>query len=240
MDIYEEIRGWLRRMVGEKGLGQEEVQIKAFPLTPQEAIGNPEEDDYPLLKGRERLMQAEFRGSVGQAYTDMYGDFSGPLSEVLEMELKNNYHRAILISTLNAVARYLGVVEGTIHCKDADPPHCARELLDYIRKNYGSPKVALVGMQPRMAEVLARHFELRITDLDEENIGQERFGVLVEGHERTGENIAWCDLAVVTGTTVVNGTLDQFLIDRPVLFYGVTIAAVAALMGLRRFCVLGR
>ncbi|RLB05478.1 MAG: hypothetical protein DRG50_07185, partial [Deltaproteobacteria bacterium] len=230
----------LRRMVEEGDFGREEIQIKAFPLTPQEAIGNPEQDDYPLLKGRERLMQAEFRGSIGQAYTDMYGDFSGPLSEILEMELKNNYRRAILISSLNAIARYLGAVKGTIHCKDADPPRCGHELLNHIRKNYGFPKVALVGMQPRMAEVLAEHFELRITDLDEENIGKERFGVLIEGPNRTAENLAWCDLAVVTGTTAVNGTLEQFLIDKPVIFYGVTIAAVAELMGLMRFCPLGR
>ncbi|MBW2039338.1 MAG: hypothetical protein JRI46_07065 [Deltaproteobacteria bacterium] len=240
MDIYQKIRGWFRKMVQERGFGQEEIQIKAFPLTPQEAIGNPEEGDYPLLKGRERLMQAEFRGSVGQAYTDMYGEFSGPLSEVLEMELKNNYRRAIFISSLNAMARYLGVVGGTIHCKDADPPRCSHELLSHIQRKYGSPKVALVGMQPRMAEVLAKHFEIRITDLDGGNIGKERFGVLIEGPNRTGEDLAWCDLAVVTGTTVVNGTLSQFLIDKPVLFYGVTIAGVAKLMGLEHFCPLGR
>ena len=121
-----------------------------------------------------------------------------------------------------------------------DPPRCAVELLSKIETDHGSPKVALVGMQPRMAEALARHCELKISDLDEENIGTERFGVLIEGPDSTGENLAWCDLALVTGTTVVNGTLEEFLVDKPVLFYGVTIAAVAKLMGLERFCPLGR
>ena len=36
------------------------VRITARPLSSQEAIGNPEHGDYPIQKGRERLMQADF------------------------------------------------------------------------------------------------------------------------------------------------------------------------------------
>ena len=34
---------------------QEKIKIKAKSLTSQQAIGNPQENDYPLLKGKSRL-----------------------------------------------------------------------------------------------------------------------------------------------------------------------------------------
>ena len=69
-------------------------------------------------------MQAEFAGSFGQAFTDMYGDFEGTLQDVLAMELNNNYRRAIFVATLNAVMRNLGLIEGSVHCKDKGPEEC--------------------------------------------------------------------------------------------------------------------
>ena len=44
----------------------------------------------------------------------------------------------------------------------------------------------------------------------------------------------WCDLALVMGTTVVNGTLEPIL--EKAVFYGISIAGVAELLGLERFC----
>ncbi|RLC71779.1 MAG: hypothetical protein DRI26_04380 [Chloroflexi bacterium] len=237
--MFKLLRENLARIVEQHNLGAEEISIRAFPLSPEEAIGNPEERDYPLVKGRERLMQAEFRGSKGQAYTDMYGDFSGKLSEILEMDLRNNFRRAIFVSTLNAVMRYLGMVERTVHCRNEEPRGCAQELVKYIRQQYGKPKIAFIGFQPRMVEALSREFELRVTDLDEGNIGQERFGVRISGPEETGEILRWCDMAIVTGTTLVNDTIGQFRIPKPVLYYGVTISGAAKLLQLSHFCYYG-
>ncbi|GAI33155.1 unnamed protein product, partial [marine sediment metagenome] len=60
------------------------VAIKtARTLTPQEVIGKPERDDFPLLKGKEVMLQADFKGSLGQAFTDMPGNYSGSLREIL-------------------------------------------------------------------------------------------------------------------------------------------------------------
>jgi hypothetical protein len=239
--VLDEVRAHFRAIVEAHGLREAEIQVTAVALSPEEAIGNPEHHDYPLLKGRERLMQADFRGAIGQAYTDMYGNYTGSLAEVLAMDLSNNFRRAIFVSTLNAVMRHLKLVDGTIHCKDADPPVCSQELLRYIVEQYHPDKVALVGMQPRMAEALASRMELRVTDMDPENIGSHKFGVWINGPEKTAENLDWCDLAVVTGTTAVSGTLDEFVhIDKPVIFYGTTISGVARVLGLSRFCYLGR
>jgi hypothetical protein len=237
--LYEIIKKEFSKIITESGLESETVVVKAAPLSPEEAIGNPEDRDYPLITGRERLMQAEFRGCLGQAFTDMYGDFSGRLSDIVAMDLKNNFRRAIFISSLNAVMRYLGLVTKTVHCKNNEPPECSQELVKFVEGNYGNPKIAFIGFQPRMVQALSPRFELRVTDLDKDNIGKEKFGVIVDGTEKTQQNLDWCDLALVTGTTVVNGTFSQFKASKPIVFYGVTISGVAKLLGLNHYCHCG-
>lgn len=237
--MHDIIREKFIKLIKEHGLEGERVIVRAAALSAEQAIGNPEDKDYPLVRGEERLMQAEFRGAKGQAFTDMYGDFTGRLADIATMELKNNFRRAIFISSLNAVMNHLGLIKQTVHCKDKQPRECATELASYIKENYGQPKIAMVGFQPRMVEALAKQFEIRVTDMDQENIGQEKFGVKIDDPSRTKENLEWCDIALVTGTTIVNDTLDQFLIAKPVVFYGVTIAGAAKLQGLKRFCPFG-
>ncbi|HOP46905.1 MAG TPA: DUF364 domain-containing protein [Desulfobacteraceae bacterium] len=105
-------------------------------------------------------MQAEFRGSLGQAFTDMYGDLTGK-------------------------------------------------------------------------------FELRVADMDRDNIGQEKFLVVINGPLKTEENLRWCDIALVTGTTMVNGIFEQFKISKPVIFCGITFSGAANLLGLNYFCHCG-
>jgi len=237
--LYNIIKKEFAKIMKENGLESEEVMIRAAPLSPQEAIGNPEDRDYPLVIGDERLMQAQFRGCLGQAFTDMYGDFSGRLSDIVEMDLRNNFRRAIFISSLNAVMRYLGLITKTIHCKNDEPRECSYELVKYIERNYGHPRVAFVGFQPRMVEALSQNFELRVADMARDNIGQEKFGVMIHGPEKTPEHLNWCDIALITGTTIVNDTFNQFGISKPVIFYGITISGVAKLLGLNHFCYYG-
>jgi hypothetical protein len=237
--MYKAIKKEFAKIVSQNGLESEEVMIKAAPLSPKEAIGNPEDKDYPLVIGRERLMQAEFKGAFGQAFTDMYGNFSGSLAEIVKMDFNNNFRRAIFISSLNAVMRYLGMVDKTVHCRNEQPRRCAYELVGYVRKQYDQPKIAFVGFQPRMVEALSNEFDLRVIDLDEDNIGQEKFGVRIYGPEETNAMLRWCDIAIVTGTTLVNDTIGQFQISNPVLYYGVTISGVAKLLKLNHFCYYG-
>ena len=237
--LHETIRKEFLRLINENGLEGEEVIVRAATLSTEQAIGNPEDKDYPIVKGEERLMQAEFRGSRGQAFTDMYGNFNGRLADIAAMELKNNFRRAVFISSLNAVTRHLGLTNQTVHCKDNQPRECGYELVKYVEKKYGQPRVAMVGFQPRMVEALAKKFELRVTDMDKDNIGREKFGVRIDDPGQTEENLNWCDIAVVTGTTVVNDTINQFRIEKPAVFYGITIAGAAKLAGLSNFCPFG-
>ena len=239
MDFYRRIKNEFTRLSERNNLGAETIQIRVRTLSPQEAIGNPEDKDYPLTKGRERMMEAEFKGCFGQAFTDMYGNFSGDMNDVLQMELNNNFRRAIFLASLNAVTRYLGIADKTVHCKDEAPPLCARELVSYIRENFGQPRIAMVGLQPRMVQALSKEFDLRVVDMDEDNIGREKFGVTIGAPGETPENIAWCDLAFVTGSALTNDTLDDLMGSKQTLVFGVTIAGPAACLGLRRFCPYG-
>jgi hypothetical protein len=98
----------------------------------------------------------------------------------------------------------------------------------------------MIGLQPRMVEALSRAFPLRVTDLDPDNIGKEKTGIHIEGPHKARDNLLWCDVALVTGTTIVNGTVGEFLIQKPTIFYGVTISGTAKLLGLNHFCAYGR
>jgi hypothetical protein len=237
--MYEILKEKFRFIVNEHNLSTEEITVTAQTLSPEEAIGNPEEDDYPILKGRERIMEAQIRGSRGQAFTDMFGNYHGTIHEILGMEMKNNFRRALFVSTMNAVMRYLEMVEGTVHCKNRDPQECSKMLVEKIRSEFGKPKIFLVGFQPRMAEAFAQGFPLRITDQDEANIGTQKFGVIIQSPHKAQQNIEWCDLMVVTGSTAVNNTLQEFAGKKPVIFYGVTVVGAASLLGLNRFCPFG-
>lgn len=237
MDFYKDIKERFFNLIKEKNLMSSRVEvISARTLTPQEVIGRPERDDFPLLKGKEVMIQADFKGSLGQAFTDMPGNYSGSLQEILAIPLDNNFEKAVFIATLNAVLRYLNYISKTVHCKDKEPAECAAHLVDYIKERFGDPRIAFIGMQPAMIEALAAYFKIRVTDLDKDNIGKRKGGVLVESVLKTKEILSWADIILATGTTAANNTLPSLLIEKPIIFYGVTIAGVAYLKGYEQYC----
>lgn len=240
MAFLEDIREKFSQVATANGLLREEIQVvQARPLTPEEAIGRPERDDFPLLKGKEVMMEALFLGARGQAFTDMPGNFQGTVEDVLALPLKNNFERAVFVATLNAVMRYLKLVDKTVHCRDKEPGQCALQLVTYVRERFGYPRIAFIGLQPAMVTNLADHFPLRVVDLDPDNIGQRKGKAIVEDASCTPEILDWCDVIIATGTTVVNDTLSPLLGRKPVIFYGVTIAGIAHLAGFERYCFCG-
>ena len=240
MDFYNDIKEKFFNLIKEKNLMSSKVQVvSARTLTPQEVIGKPERQDFPLLKGKEMMIQADFKGSLGQAFTDMPGNYSGALQEILAMPLDNNFKRAVFIASINAVLRYLNYISKTVHCRDKEPAECDAHLVDYIKERFGNPRIAFIGMQPAMVEALATQFEIRVVDLDPDNVGQKRCGVLIEDVAYTKEILSWADIVLATGTTVVNNTLTSLLIEKPIIFYGVTIAGVAYLKGYEQYCFCG-
>ena len=237
--LYATLKDKLTALLQENGLTAETVTITAKGLTPEEAIGKPERMDYPILTGKEVMLMARFRDSMGQAFTDAPAQFTGTLEEILSGDIENDPHvRAMFIAALNAVMANLKLACPSVHCKNDGPERCALHVVDWVKQHHGTPKIALVGYQPAMAAALAQHYPLRVLDLNPKNIGQDREGYhIYDGVTQQKETIDWADLVLCTGSTLCNGTLVDFMeLDKPVAFFGTTLSGAAPLLGLQRVC----
>jgi uncharacterized protein (DUF4213/DUF364 family) len=247
--ILEQTKARIREMAENAQILDARVAVFAKPLTPEEAIGHPGRRDFPIIIGKERVVEATILGSHGQAYTDSPQEFLGTLHDVLQLELTTNQHRAIYVATINALLSKLKMVEKTIHCKDEEPEECALEIANFLLDKYGLTDIGLIGLNPAIAERLVETFgadHVRITDLNKDNIGRRRFGVEVwDGDERTEDLIDASDVIVFTGTTLVNDTFGRIwngiqARKKKYVVYGITAAAVCTLLGIDRICPCGR
>ena len=170
MDYFSLIRAELGAIAGHM-MEEPLTVVSARPLAAGEAIGKPDRMDYPLLKGKEVIVEAAFRGARGHAFTDMPGNFVGSLDDLMDLEMKDNFGRAVCIAGFNAVMRHCGRVSNTVHCKDGKPKVCAEQLPAFVRERFGMPRIAFIGYQPAMIEKLSGAFSLRVVDLDKDNIG---------------------------------------------------------------------
>ena len=236
--LFAQLQAKLGQLAQDHGLLEEKVEVTGRPLSIAEAIGRPKRQDFPLVKGKEKLMQAVFRGFRGQAFTDMPNNFTGTLQEILQRKLVTHLDMAIFVATMNAVLASLGLIQATVHCQDEEPEDCAMQLVAALQEEFGRPRIALVGFQPAMLQQLALHFPVRLLDLDPERVGTSQFATLVEDGETAQEEVlAWAQLIIATGSTVANGSIaDLLAAERPVIFYGTTVAGAAYLMNWRRFC----
>ncbi len=248
LGTLERTRAGLRQLAQENELLDLDVSVLAKPLTPEEAIGTPGRRDFPILIGKERVIEACVAGTRGHAFTDSPREFLGSLGEVMDLPFDSNQHRAIFTATLNAALGHLGLVTATVHCLDDEPETCAREIASQVRERWDPGEVGLIGMNPAIAERLAEAFgpaHLRITDMDRDNIGRERFGVEIwDGRTRTEALIDCSDVVVFTGTTLVNDTFDAIWAHihtrgKTPLVYGMTAAGASHLIGFDRLCPCG-
>ncbi len=227
------------QLVDEHKLKEAKVKVTAKPLSPEDAIGSTKRKDYVILKGKERLLQAELMGCRGQAFTSALGDFTGTLEDVLALPLENDYQRAVYIATLNAAAYYTGKVKNTVHCRNEGPELCARQAADYFKEHYGQPHILMVGYQPALAEALNQAFQLTVLDLDPANIGRTINGVLIHdgGAANLDKHLAACDVIFATGSVMCNDTADPLTESgKPLVVFGTTGSGAAALLGIGRFC----
>ncbi len=241
--VIELARRRFARIVEKAKLHREEIIIRMRPLKPHEAIGYPIRNDYPLLQGKEVMVEASFMGEKGQAFTDEPSNFSGTITDILELDLSVSRNRAVFISSLNAVMRYLNMTYGTVHCKDSEPEECAKMVAERVEKIVGKAgTVGIIGLQPSISEEIIKRLSpsrVRIADLDRKNVGRFFCGVKVEDGSIAQEDIASSSsLCLATGSTVVNGTIDHIIKSArgKLVFYGVTISGISSLLGFERFC----
>lgn len=246
--FLEQAREKFRLLAKENSLMEEHIHVAIKPLSPQEAIGNPVRQDYPLLAGREIIVEADFRQCYGQAFTDQPQVFDGSLSDVLELPLDVSANRAIFLSTLNAITGYLGIVDRVRHCHDEEPEECAKEIAMALFKRFGRNKIGIIGYQPAILENLSSVFgpdNVRCTDLSKLNIQTRKFGVEIwDGMSHTAELIRWSDNVLATSSSLANGTFDNIYqesmaSEKNLIVFGITGAGVAALMDIERICFYG-
>jgi len=234
MDLYEKLRAALRQEIEKHNLAGQNICVRCNALTVKEAIGTPEHDDYPIQKGKEVMVEAVFNGSKGQAFSDEYKNADYPIDDLLNISLDSNKNRAIFIASLNAVFNHLNLCTKTIHCRDKEPVECASVVENTLA---AYKKILLIGFQPRFLEKLSQNHQIRVIDLDADNIGKTVSGVVVESADSTADAIKWCDAIFATGSTIVNGTTKDFIDqNKPVVFYGTTISAAAEILNLKRYC----
>ncbi|MBU1172455.1 MAG: hypothetical protein KKD44_23090 [Proteobacteria bacterium] len=237
MTIYNTLKQYLDALISDLGFSDEPIHVRCQALSVEQAIGKPDRDDYPIVKGREVMVEATFRDARGQAFTDDFENRDFTLKELVNLEMDSNRNRACFVAGLNAVMRSLGLCDKTVHCKDQEPKICAGQLKDMIPP--GS-KVALIGYQPGFLAALAPFYSTRVIDLDRDNIGKTVSGVTIEAPDRTNQVIADSDMVLVTGSSLVNGTITDFLnLSTPVIFFGVTISGAARILNLKTYCQCG-
>ena len=249
ISVLERTRPRFRDVCQQHGLLNAGVSVTADSLTPQEAIGDPDRRDFPIIVGNERVLESAVLGSRGHAFTDSPRPFSGVVEEVIGFDLSTNANRAVYVATLNATLGRLKMARATVHCRDNDPERCAVAIASGLLDTHGRTNVGLIGLNPAIAERLVEVFgpeRVRISDLNPKNAGQRRFGVEVrDGRDGTEELIDASEVVVFTGTTLVNGTFDAIWNrirsrKKSYLVYGVTAAGVCELMEIPRICPRGR
>ncbi len=244
--MYTKLKTALIDLAKENGLFESEINFTAKILTSEVAIGKTERKDYPLLQGKEFLIQANFKNALGQAFTDAPGNFKGKLKEIFELKLTDNSDRALFIAALNAVMRYVGAAKKTIHCKNEEPELCAGEIVRTIIDKYSADiKIGIVGFQPAIIDNFAKTLaaqNLKVIDLDKDNINKIKYGVLIwDGRKMAEELFKISDVILATGSTVVNGSLSRLIslseqYQKPLYLYGTTVAGASNILDLKRLC----
>ena len=238
-ELYETLKSSFRNILEGHNLTTDAITISARGLTPEEAIGHTDRKDFPILTGKEIMLMAEFKGASGQAFTDAPAQFTGTITDILNMDFEHDAHGwGLFIASLNAVMKYLGLADNTVHCKNKGPELCAGHMVDWVSEHYGHPKIALVGFQPSLIGALSQKFEIQVLDLNPENIGKIKDGCPVHNGETDREDVInWADLVLCTGSTLSNGTIIYFInLDKPVVFFGTTLSGAAPILGLQRSC----
>ncbi len=227
------------------GKSKDSIQSKELSLelkvVPPKWFNLPSKE-YPIVRGKEVIMECKFRNSKAHVFTSMPYEGTVSVGEVLNSRLNTIPKRSIFYCALNSIMRYFGLIKGTIHCRGKTPEICGKELLQVILSFYGNAPTLLIGYQPGFVEALAHGLNmLYITDMDPENIGKRVGKVVIQDHKLNEELIRSADLVISTGSSLINSTFWNILdwvikYRKKFIVYGVTIAGVAEILKLRRHC----
>ncbi|TCS40377.1 Rossmann-like domain-containing protein [Reinekea marinisedimentorum] len=250
MDLLIQAKEKLIKLLQQQAIREISIQVSARGLTPEEAIGLPGRTDYPIMNGKEVMIEANCDGAFGQAFTDAPAFFNGTLTEVLQMPLEKTSDRALLVATLNAVLRKHQLAEKTVHCKNEEPEQCSQSLMPWLEsKLTEGRKIGLIGLQPAMLESLSETFgpqNIMASDLNPNTIGTVKWSVtILDGSCDNERIIEASDFILVTGSSIVNGSFNELYKSlrtktKSFAAFGNTISGVASLLSIPHVCFYGR
>jgi len=240
--MYVQLKDKFLELINAAHLADERVECSVLGPDFVELPSN----EYALMKGKEVIVDCRIKGFHGQAFTDTPKSFNGRMADVVEFALGDSGEKAIFFATLNAVMRKLGLIERTVHCKGVDAEKCGYLLAEEILTKYGKVKLAHIGYQPGHVKATSAMFDtVYVTDLNPENIGKVKFGLKILDGSMNEDIIKKVDVACITGSAIVNGTLFKLLelcekYGVKYILYGVTIKGAAKIFGYDVFCPLSR
>jgi hypothetical protein len=230
MSMIEELKENFVNIVEKNNLKHEDIEVQTCP---------------PSLHKKEVLIEANFKGIKGQAFTEDGLEIQGKVDDILNIDLNTCNSRALFIASTNAVLRYLNLIQGTVHCNVEEAKICAQKMADSFSRRYGMfLTIGMVGFQPFVAEALIKKIgKENIRICDKYNANKNFYDVLIEDEKNMKNIVAGSFLTLAIGSTIIDGKIDEIIKtfkednkSRIVVFYGVTIASAQKLLGLKRIC----
>lgn len=248
---YDELcRKFFEELAKEKSITTEYVRSKYEDVVRYRALPssyfNLPSKEYAIARGEEVMMECVFKSAKAHVFTQLPRDRVMRVDEILRLDLSDIGNRSVFYCALNAVMRYYGLINGTMHCRGNSPLKCAKSLIEYLKSFASDARILLVGYQPAIAEELVRHFNtVYITDMSLRNVGKSIDRVCVLDHTRNNDLIREVDIVLATGSSLLNKTLWDLYetssrFSKVFILYGVSAAGASKILGIKRYCPLSQ
>jgi hypothetical protein len=244
MMMVDRIKKVIRELILKEEIADERVEIVAFPISPREAMGVPPRPDFAIVTGSVVMIEAEFLGSLAQAFASEPQKFSGTVSELFSLSFTTEKERALLLAASSAILAHFGLISGVRHCRDDAPERCASSFSEKLAADFPQGKFLFVDFQPSMVDhMVDRVGEKRVIVLDYNptEIKKKRSGITAVHYDLMGKVAREAGVILASGSGVVKGVFDDiFDIAKktgiPLFFFGVSSAVPAYILSLPRFC----
>ena len=90
--FYRELKHRFSELLENEGILKERVDINTRSLTPEEAIGITERRDFPIITGKDVMVQAECMGALCQAFTYAPTVYRGTLKYICAVDIETDSH----------------------------------------------------------------------------------------------------------------------------------------------------
>ena len=91
-EIYDQLKTTAYSLLDSNGMLDKAVTVTARTSRPLEVIGDPDSENFPIQKGRERLMQADLEGAAGPDHFAYLSNLDEDNARYLRAELKTHLH----------------------------------------------------------------------------------------------------------------------------------------------------